>query len=320
VLPVLCEVVRSGMVESRHRGSIVLLDAAGEPELVLGDGDAPVLPRSSLKPLQAVGMLRAGLGLTGAKLALACASHSGEPVHIDLCRSVLAGAGRDASALGNPPGLPLGTGAMEDLLRAGGSADPIHHNCSGKHAAMVATCVARDWPVAGYVDPEHPLQQAIRVAIEDLAGEPVGAVATDGCGAPAFAISLTGLARAFARLATAPAGTPEAQVAAAMRVHPGLVGGRGRGVTEMMHAVDGLVAKEGAEGVCAAALSDGRALALKVDDGARRALGPVVSAVLTRWDVHDAALDHWVAPVVLGGGAPVGELRMAASDILSARG
>ena len=320
MLPVLCEVVRSGMVESRHRGSLVLLDAAGDPELILGDGDAPVLPRSSLKPLQAVGMLRAGLGLTGAPLALACASHSGEPVHIDLCRSVLAGAGLDEAALGNPPGLPLGSGAMEDLLRAGGHADPIHHNCSGKHAAMVATCVARGWPVDGYVDPGHPVQLAIRDAIEDLAGERVGVVATDGCGAPAFAVSLTGLARAFARLAIAPAGTPEAHVADAMRAHPGLVGGRGRGVTEMMHAVDGLVAKEGAEGVCAAALGDGRALALKVDDGARRALGPVVSAVLSRWDVSVAALDHWVAPAVLGGGEQVGELRMAASDILGARG
>jgi L-asparaginase II len=185
---------------------------------------------------------------------------------------------------------------------------------------MVATCVARGWPVDGYVDPGHPVQLAIRDAIEDLAGERIGVVATDGCGAPAFAVSLTGLARAFARLATAPAGTPEAQVAAAMRAHPGLVGGRGRGVTEMMHAIDGLVAKEGAEGVCAASLGDGRAFALKVDDGARRALGPVVSAVLSRWNVSAAALDHWVAPAVLGGGEQVGELRMAASDILGARG
>src|SRR4051794_39585089 len=208
------------MVESRHRGSLVLLGAAGDPELVLGDGDAPVLPRSSLKPLQAVGMLRAGLGLTGAPLALACASHSGEPVHIDLCRSVLAGAGLDEAALGNPPGLPLGSGAMEDLLRAGGHADPIHHNCSGKHAAMVATCVARGWPVDGYVDPGHPVQLAIRDAIEDLAGERVGVVATDGCGAPAFAVSLSGLARAFARLATAPAGPARAPGPHAQRAPP----------------------------------------------------------------------------------------------------
>src|SRR5690242_18702750 len=302
MLPVLCEVVRSGVVESRHHGSLVLLDAAGDAELVLGDGDIAVLPRSSLKPLQAVGMLRAGLGLTGAPLALACASHSGEPVHVELCRSVLAGAGLDESALGNPPALPLGVGAMEDLLRAGGHADVIHHNCSGKHAAMLATCVARGWPLEGYLDPDHPLQVAIRDAIEDLAGEPVGATATDGCGAPAFAISLMGLARAFARLATAPPGTPEATVAAAMREHPDVVGGPGRGATEMMQAVGGLVAKEGAEGVCAGALTDGRAFALKVDDGARRALGPVVSAVLHRWGVADDGLEHWVAPVVLGGG------------------
>jgi L-asparaginase II len=309
--PVLCEVVRSGMVESRHRGSLVTLDATGAPVLELGDTTAPVLPRSSLKPLQAVAMLHAGLRLQGAQLALACASHSGEPVHVELCRSVLASAGLGEDALGNPPGLPLGPAAMEALLRAGGHADAVHHNCSGKHAAMVATCVAAGWPLAGYLDPGHPLQRAIRHTIEALAGEPVGAVATDGCGAPAFAISLTGLARAFAVLARAPEGSPEARAAAAMRSHPEIVGGTGREVTELMAAVGGLVAKEGAEGVLAAALPDGRAFAVKIEDGARRALGPVVSAVLERWHVAEDAVGHWAAPVVLGGGRAVGALRAA---------
>jgi L-asparaginase II len=311
VPPVLCEVVRSGVVESRHRGSLVVLDPEGEPALALGDVERPVLPRSSLKPLQAVAMLRAGLRLDGARLALACASHSGEPAHVELCRSVLATAGLDESALGNPPALPLGAAAMEALLRAGGHADAVHHNCSGKHAAMVATCALRGWPLAGYLEPGHPLQRAIRATIEDLAGEPVGATAVDGCGAPAFAISLTGLARAFAALAAAAGDGAEARVAAAMRAHPDVVGGTGRVVTELMAAVGGLVAKEGAEGVCAGALADGRAFAVKVEDGARRALAPVVSAVLARWDVAEDAVGHWVAPIVLGGGEPVGALRAA---------
>jgi L-asparaginase II len=307
---VLCEVVRSGVVESRHRGSLVLLEPGGG--LVRGEPDEPVLPRSSLKPLQAVGMLRAGLALDGPELALACASHSGEERHVALCRAVLAGAGRDESALGNPPALPLGEAAAEALLRAGGGPDRVHHNCSGKHAAMLATCAARDWAPDAYLDPSHPLQAAIRGAIEDLAGEPVAAVAVDGCGAPAFAITLTGLARAFARLASAPETSPEGRVAAAMRAHPEVVGGTGREVTELMAAIPGLLMKEGAEGVLAAALPDGRALALKVSDGAKRPLAPVACAVLARWGADLSAVERWVAPVLLGGGEPVGALRAAA--------
>jgi L-asparaginase II len=310
--PVLAEVVRSGVVEARHRGSLVLLARDGSVELALGDVDATVLPRSSVKPLQAVGMLRAGLRLPPEQLALACASHSGEPRHVALCRAVLGGAGLDEEALGCPPSLPLGEAALEAWLREGGLPDRVHHNCSGKHAGMLATCVAAGWPVDGYLDPAHPLQARLRSTVDQLTGEPVGAVAVDGCGAPAFGLSLTGLARAFARIAGAPAGTPEGEVAAAMRAHPAVVGGSGRDVSEFMAAVDGLVAKEGAEGAYAAALPDGRALAAKVEDGAKRALPGVVAAVLARWGARGEAVERWAAEPVLGGGAPVGSVRIVA--------
>jgi L-asparaginase II len=311
VPPVLCEVLRSGVVESRHRGSLVLLDAGGVVELALGDADATVLPRSSVKPLQATGMVRAGLRLPEEQLALACASHSGEPRHVALCRAVLGGAGLGEDALGCPPDLPIGPEAMEAWLREGGARDRVHHNCSGKHAGMLATCAARGWPVAGYLAPDHPLQAALRATVEDLAGEPVAAVAVDGCGAPAFGFSLTGLARAFARIAGAPPGTPEAAVAGAMRAHPGVVGGNGRDVSELMAGVDGLVAKEGAEGVYAAALPDGRAMAVKVHDGAKRPLPGLLAAVLARWGRGGDAVERWAQTPVLGGGVPVGTVRVA---------
>jgi L-asparaginase II len=311
-LPVLCEVVRSGFVESRHRGSLVLLDAAGEVELAVGEVDVPVFPRSSMKPLQAVAMLRAGLDLPEKSLALACASHSGESVHVDLCRAILARAGLGEAALDCPPALPYGEAAAAAVLRAGGGPTRSRHNCSGKHAAMVATCAARGWPVEGYLDPDNELQTTIRAGIEALSGEPVAAVAVDGCGAPQFAFGLTGLARGFRRLAVAVDGTPEARAAAAMRAHPVVIGGSGRDVSELMAAVPGLVAKEGAEGVYAAALPDGRAMAVKVEDGAMRPLPVLLAGVLRRWGHNSPVIARWAAPPILGGGRQVGEIRMRA--------
>jgi L-asparaginase II len=309
-LPVLCEVVRSGFVESRHRGTLVVLGADGEIELSAGAVDRPVFPRSSMKPLQAVAMLRNGLDLPEKLLALACASHSGESVHVDLCRAILARAGLGEAALDCPPSLPYGEAAATAVLRAGGGPTRSRHNCSGKHAAMVATCAANGWPVEGYLDPDHELQRAIRAGIEELSGEEVAAVAVDGCGAPQFAFGLTGLARAFRRLATAPAGTPEARAAAAMRAHPVVIGGTGRDVSELMGAVPGLVAKEGAEGVYAAALPDGRAMAVKVEDGSMRPLPVLLAGVLRRWGQDGHTIARWAAPPILGGGRPVGEIRM----------
>lgn len=313
--PVLAEVVRNGLVESRHRGSFVVLDPARTRVMVAGDVDSPVYPRSSLKPLQALGMLRAGWQPDDDRqIALACASHNGEPAHLDVVRRILADAGLDASALDNTPDLPLDRVAAHALIRAGGGPDALHQNCSGKHAAMLATCVAAGWPTDGYRSPEHRVQVAIREAIEDLTGETVATVAVDGCGAPLFAVSVAGLALGFSRLATAGQGTAEARVAAAVRGHPFLVGGTGRDVTQLLERVPGLIAKDGAEGVYAASLPDGTALALKIEDGNGRARAPVMVALLRRLGVEPTVADGLAEPPVLGHGEPVGAIRATLPD------
>jgi L-asparaginase II len=315
VTPLLAEVVRNGFVESRHRGSVVALAADGSRVYVAGEVDVPVFPRSSLKPLQALGMLRSGWHPDDDRqIALAAASHSGEPAHVDVVRRILADAGIDVADLDNTPDLPLDRDAAHALIGAGGGADSLHQNCSGKHAAMLATCVAAGWPTAGYRSPDHPLQVAIRATIEDLTDEQVAAVAVDGCGAPLFAVSLAGLARGFARLVTAPPSDPAGRVAAAMRAHPFLVGGSGRDVTALMTGVPGLLAKDGAEGVYAAALSDGSAVALKIEDGNGRARAPVMVAVLRRLGIEPSGLEALAAPPVLGHGEPVGAIRVTLPD------
>lgn len=308
-LPVLAEVVRSGFVESRHVGSAVALKPDGSAAVELGTPAAPVLPRSASKPLQAVGMLRAGLDLDGELLAIVTASHSGTERHVALVRQVLAGAGLDEGALGNPPDLPLDEEARLELLHTGGGADRLHHNCSGKHAGMLASCVAAGWPIADYLDHRHPCQRALRAAVQDLAGEPVTTTTVDGCGAPQFALSLAGLARAFGRLVTEAGGTAERRVADAMRSHPEVVGGPGRDVTRLLAGVPGLVAKDGAEGVYAVALADGGACAVKIDDGAGRARMPVLVALLRALGCRAPVLDELATLPVRGGGGVVGEVR-----------
>ena len=303
--PLVVEVIRNNFVESRHRGHVIAVAADGSVVLQAGDVDAPMFARSSLKPLQATAMLDAGWApADDAQIALACASHSGEPMHTDVVRRILAAAGLDVDALQNTPSLPLSTDAAHALIRAGGGKDALHQNCSGKHAAMLATCVARGWPTATYRDPDHPLQHAIRETMERFTGEPVAATAVDGCGAPLFATSLTGLARAFATLATS-------RIADAMRAHPDLVGGTGRDVTAAMQAIPGLMAKDGAEGVYAASLPDGRAAAVKVEDGAGRARGPLLALALERLGLDPAATSVLREVPVLGHGQPVGGLRVA---------
>jgi L-asparaginase II len=171
---------------------------------------------------------------------------------------------------------------------------------------MVATCAANHWPVESYRDPAHPLQLAIRERLAETAGAPVVATSIDGCGAPAHALPLVALARGFARVASAPADTPEGRVAAAMRTHPELVGGTGRAVTDCLAEVPGLVCKDGAECVWGAALPDGRAFAVKVTDGAGRALPPLLAAALRYWGFAGPAVQRWSSVAVLGGGDPVG--------------
>jgi len=306
----LVEVVRSGFVECVHRGSVVALDPHGAVQLKAGEPDAPQLPRSANKPLQLVGMVRAGLELSPPDLAVAASSHSGETVHVGRVRDLLSHNGLPEGALACPPSLPLGEDAARAVLAAGGGPARAFMNCSGKHAAMLLTCVANGWPVSGYVDPDHPMQVALRASVEDLAGEPVAAVGVDGCGAPLFGLTLTGLARAFARLVTAEPGSPERRVADAMRAHPDLVGGTGRDVTRLMAGAPGVLAKDGAEGVYAAALPSGAAVAVKIADGAQRARMPVLVGALRLLGLEAAVLDQLAEVPVLGGARQVGTVRL----------
>jgi L-asparaginase II len=290
---------------------VIAVAADGSTVLELGDVDRPVFPRSSNKPLQAVGLLAAGWQpADDEEIALATASHSGEDAHLAVVRRMLDRAGLDESALGCPAMLPLSEPAAHALLARGEQPTPLTMNCSGKHAAMLATAVANGWPTDGYLNEAHPVQVAMQRTIEELAGEPVLHVAVDGCGAPQHALSLRGLARAFTSLAR-----NQARVADAMRAHPFLVGGTDRDVTRLMQGVPGLVAKDGAEGVYAVALADGSAVALKVEDGAGRARTPILVAALRRLGVTAAVLDDLATTPVMGGGRRVGEVRV--SQLLS---
>jgi L-asparaginase II len=325
--PVLAEVVRSGFVESRHRGAIVGLGADGTIAVRAGSVDSPFFPRSSNKPLQAAGMLRCGLDLDGELLALAAASHSGEDFHVDGVRKILSGAGLGEDALQCPASWPLDERTAHRLIVRGEGKTRVRMNCSGKHAAMLATCVTNGWPTSTYRSPEHPLQQAIRSTVAELAGEPVAAVGVDGCGAPLFALTLTGLARAFRVLVLAAPGTAERRVADAMRAYPAWTSGTERDERKLMEAVPGLLVKSGAEGVDAFALADGPAGgpagrpadgpaggpagglagALKIDDGAQRARALITGAILRR--LGATVPEDLLAVPVAGGDAVVGLVR-----------
>jgi L-asparaginase II len=302
---VLAEVVRSGYVEGLHSGAALAVRADGTVAAALGAVERPWFPRSSNKPLQAVGLLRAGWRpADGRQLALACSSHSGEPGHVAVVEEMLP----EGAQLGCPPDLPLSEEAAHQVLRQGGGPARLTMNCSGKHAAMLRTCVVNGWPLDGYLAPTHPLQQEVLATVEDLAAEHVEHVAVDGCGAPQHALTLTGVARAYRRLMTDSTCRP---VVDAMRENPWYVGGSGRDVTLLMEGVPGLVAKDGAEGVFAAALTDGSAAVVKVADGAARARVPVLVALLRLLGCEAPVLDELATTPVLGGGNPVGEVRVA---------
>lgn len=303
----LARVVRSGFEEGRHHGSVVVLDATGVTVAAAGDVTGPIFPRSSNKPMQAVGMLRSGMPtLDPAELAVVCASHYGEDFHLSRVRAVLTRAGLDESALQCPPDLPLDPAARQAVLRTGGDSAPVQMNCSGKHAGMLLTCVSAGWSTQTYREPTHPLQQQLRHAMTSLTGETVTATGVDGCGAPLFTASLTGLATAFLRLVNAEPGSPERAVADAMRAHPRLIAGTDGTDSALMAGVTGLLAKNGAEGVAAVAVPHVGAVAVKIDDGAARARMPVVVAGLRRLGVAAPVLDELAETPVLGGGQPVG--------------
>ena len=215
-MDVLVEVVRSGLVEDRHRGVAVRVDPDGEILWSMGDPGLTIFPRSANKPFQTVAMMRAGLPLDGPELALAAGSHSGEPFQVDAVRAVLARAGLEESALQTPPALPKDPEAHRAAVRAGREPEPVLMECSGKHAAMLLTSVVNDWPIDTYLDPDHPLQQAITSTFTELTDAPPDAVGTDGCGAPLLATTLHRLATATARLMSA---RERVRLAAAARRH-----------------------------------------------------------------------------------------------------
>ncbi|MFA1537675.1 asparaginase [Actinomadura monticuli] len=307
--PVLVEVERSGFVESWHRGAAVGIAASGTVAVRTGEPTEPIFPRSANKPMQAVAMLRCGLDLDDELLALAAGSHSGEDFHVEGAEKILAGAGLVAGDLRCPESWPIDPQAQQAVARSGGGPSRVRMNCSGKHAAMLATCVSAGWPIDSYLDPGHPLQVAVRDVIEELAGAPVTAVGVDGCGAPLFAVPTVGVARAFRALVLAGRGTPERRVADAMRTHPQWTSGTRREERQLMEAVPGLLVKCGAEGVDAFAFADGRAGAVKIDDGAMRARTPVTVALLRALGLDAAGLDELAVVEVRGGDGVVGAVR-----------
>ncbi|MFJ9409571.1 asparaginase [Streptomyces sp. NPDC101393] len=305
-------VVRAGVIEGVHHGSVVVLAADGSVEFRAGDIEAAFSPRSALKPVQAVGLLRAGLPpLDDPSLALVAASHSGDARHRATARRMLDTAGLTEGDLRNVPDLPYGAAEREAWLRSGLGPTRLAQNCSGKHAAMLMTAQARGWRLEDYLDPGHPLQREIAATVEDLTGQGIARVSVDGCGAPLFSVSLHGLTRAAARLATAAPGTDEGRVAQAMRAHPEMVSGSGRDVARLVRVLPGLLAKDGFEGVQIAALPDGRAVGVKIADGADRARMPVTAAALARCGVDPQVLAAFATRPVIGGGMEVGALHAA---------
>jgi len=314
----LAVVERGGFIESRHAGSAVVLGPDGAVAASHGNPDAPIFPRSSLKPFQAVAVLGSGVELSGATAVLATASHAGTPAHIDVVRSMLAEAGLPESALRCPADWPLDAAARDELIRSGGAASPITMNCSGKHAAMLLACVRNGWPTESYLDPQHPLQLQIRDVVERLTGEKIQASAVDGCGAPIHAITLAGLARGIHRIATASAASPFAlyRNAAALRTavleNGWAIDGPGRANTVVIEEL-GVFAKGGAEGVMVMAAPNGTTVALKILDGSLRAASIVALSLLAGAGAIEASAPERLADrlgtAVLGGGRPVGRIR-----------
>lgn len=299
---ILAELVRSGVVESVHRGYLVALNADGSENLVLGDSSHLIFPRSTVKAFQAAAMVRHGLKLEPRLLALGSSSHSGSPEHISAIREILTLAGLDDSALQCMVDRPLG----ERERRAYGDtpATRIAMNCSGKHAAMLLTCVTNNWPIENYLDANHPLQLACRAELEELSGEKITLTSTDGCGAPLFLISVMGLARAI-RAITLSTQSHHQDVLSASRAFPEMVAGEERLTTQMMREVPGLYLKDGVEAVEVASLADGRTLVFKVSDGSLRPFRTLVHAGLARIGVATAFQEEQI----FGGDQVIGSLR-----------
>lgn len=315
--PILVETTRGPLVESVHRGSIAIADADGMIRFALGDIESPVFPRSALKPVQALVLIESGAAdafdLSDEEIALACASHSGEPMHTERVAAWLARIGCNERDLACGPQAPRYEPALEEILRRGDKPTRIHNNCSGKHTGFLT--VARHWSVAvaGYERIDHPVQQAVVTWLRELSGVSELPWGVDGCAAPNFALPLGGFARALAKLAGGR--TPgAARILRSMIGHPELVGGTGRACTVLMRAAAGRAAvKTGAEGVYAGIVPErGLGIALKIDDGATRAAETTIAVILDKLGlVGDGAREFLHAPVVNTRGTTVGERRPA---------
>jgi len=310
---------RSGFIESRHAGSAVVLDGVtAEPLLRLGNPDAPVFPRSAMKPFQAIAVMTSGVELSGEQAAIATGSHTGSAAHATLVRQLLERAGLNSDALECPADWPTDQKMRNELVLASMGADSVYMNCSGKHAAMLLACVQNEWPTVGYLDPEHPLQKRVLDIVERFTGEKIVATGVDGCGAPVHAMSLVALARGIRGLSTASIDSPfamlrsAASLRAAVLANPRAAGGEGEPDTVIIEKM-GLFAKIGAEGVMALSTWDGTTAALKILDGNLRAAAIVGLQLLVRVGAIAQAQVDAVAPhlglTVLGGGKPVGAIR-----------
>ncbi|HEX8664792.1 MAG TPA: asparaginase [Beijerinckiaceae bacterium] len=325
--PILVEVTRGPQVESRHRGAVSVVDAEGTSVLALGDVECRVFPRSAVKALQALPLVEGGFvdkyGLTDAEIALACASHSGEPEHVAAATAVLAKAGQTPACLECGAHWPSNDDAARALAAAGKTPTALHNNCSGKHAGFV--CLARGLreDPKGYVRPEHPVQRAIAAALEDVTGasHTADVRGTDGCSIPTYAVPLPALAFGFAKFG-AGVGMSKGCIRAAKRIraavaaHPFMVAGTGRFDTKVMERFgERVFVKTGAEGVHCAALPDlGYGIAVKCDDGAKRAAEAVMASVLLRFleaeDEERAFLASFARrPIKNWNGLTVGEVR-----------
>ena len=308
---------RSGFVESVHIGSAVVVAGDGSVVTSLGDITAPIYPRSAAKPFQALAAMQSGVPLRGPQVAIAAGSHTGSLEHMDLVQGMLKAAGLKEEHLGCPAAWPRDSTARAWLVRTERRESKLAMNCSGKHAAFLWACVENGWDKSGYLEPNHPMQRAVRTVVEEYTGESVQHTGVDGCGAPVVTVSLTGLARAFSTLAKAPsdknANARAATIATSMLDYPWAVEGHGLPNTVVMDEL-GVLAKMGAEGVLAMATPTGASVAVKILDGNGRAatlVGLTLLAAAGALDVPAVAgVLEKVVPPVMGGNRRAGSLRL----------
>ena len=316
----LAVIERSGFVESRHIGAAAVVSPEGDVVDSLGDTTAPIFPRSTLKPFQAIASLKAGAPLRGAEVAIAAGSHEGSFEQMQVVANVLDAAGLSPADLQCPEAYPKDERAHSYLLTNDKGKQRIAFNCSGKHAAFLSASAENGWDTATYLEPDHPVQRLVMEIVEELAGEPVGLVGVDGCGAPVPTISLNGLATAYGTLGAGirniHADARVATVATAMADYPEMVQNHGKPNTVVMEELDA-VAKFGAEGVLSVGTRDGAAVAVKCLDGSFRAATLVALTLLDRngyvpHDVVESLLPRVTLPIT-GGGRTVGGVRLGSA-------